>query len=467
MSLARRDFLKASGAALASGALVKGCIEDEASDVSGTEPPPREDAAETADPPTTGSVARDEPTREEDLEWSDVRAAFDLSPDKIHMSAMLLASHPQPVRQAIADHRRALDADPVEYLEANNAPLKQAARDAAGAYLGVAPSAIALTDSTTMGLGLVYNGLVLSPDQEILTTDEDYYVTHESLRLSAERAGASLRRVALHDGAAEATADDLVTRLIDQVRPQTRVLAVTWVHSSTGLKLPIGRIAEALAEIDAERDEDDRILLCVDGVHGFGVEDVTMDDLGCDFLIAGCHKWLFGPRGTGIIAGSERGWRATRPTIPSFIDGAPYQAWLKNAEAPSGPTTAARMSPGGFKPFEHQWAMREAFAFQQDIGKSRVADRTHQLARRLKEGLAELGAVTIHTPMDDELSAGIVAFEVDGMSPQQTVRTLRDRQIVASVAPYAVPRVRLTPSICNSTAEIDAVVGEIAALAGA
>ena len=41
-----------------------------------------------------------------------------------------------------------------------------------------------------MGLGLVYNGLKLQPGQQILTTLHDYYATHESLRLAAERSGA-------------------------------------------------------------------------------------------------------------------------------------------------------------------------------------------------------------------------------------------------------------------------------------
>src|SRR5690606_31325659 len=111
------------------------------------------------------------------------------SPGTVHMSAMLIASHPKPVREAIERHRRGLDTDPVRYLERNNNRLTTAVRKAAGAYLGIHPSHVALTDSTTMGVGLVYTSLKLKPGEEILTTHEDYYVTHESLRLAAERTG--------------------------------------------------------------------------------------------------------------------------------------------------------------------------------------------------------------------------------------------------------------------------------------
>lgn len=61
--------------------------------------------------------------------------------------------------------------------------------------------------------------------------------------------------------------------------------------------MPVRRIADALAEINAGRSEADRVLLVVDGVHGFGVEDETVAQMGCDFFVAGTHKWIFGPRG--------------------------------------------------------------------------------------------------------------------------------------------------------------------------
>jgi selenocysteine lyase/cysteine desulfurase len=50
------------------------------------------------------------------------------------------------------------------------------------------------------------------------------------------------------------------------------------------------------------------------------------------------------------------------------------------------------------------------------------------------------------------------------MAPAAVVRHLRERRIIASVAPYATPHVRLTPSICNSPAEIETVLRELRTL---
>ena len=100
--------------------------------------------------------------------WETVRAQFPLTRDRIHMAGFLLASHPTPVREAIETHRRKLDENPAEYLHGHGKQLEGAVLQAAAEYLGGQPTEIALTDSTTMGLGLLYGGIVLRAGQEVL-----------------------------------------------------------------------------------------------------------------------------------------------------------------------------------------------------------------------------------------------------------------------------------------------------------
>ena len=225
-----------------------------------------------------------------------------------------------------------------------------------------------------MGLGLLYGGLRLRQGDEILTTTHDFYATHEALRLQALRSGAIVRKVPLYRNLATVSQDEIVDTLSRALTPRTRVVAVTWVHSGTGLKLPIRRIAEALGG---------RAVLCVDAVHALGVEQVDVATLGCDFLVAGCHKWLAGPRGTGIVWGRQNDWTDTLATIPSFDDGSTYAAWRDGR--PPAATRARTMSPGGYHSFEHRWALREAFAFHRAIGEARVETRIHALAMRSEE----------------------------------------------------------------------------------
>lgn len=393
-------------------------------------------------------------------EWAAVRSQFDVSPEWVHLAGFLLASHPRPVREAIERHRRALDDNPALYVEQNAfdaAPMLKPAAD----YLQSRTDEIALTDSTTMGLGTLYAGLPLSAADEVLTTTHDHYSTHESLRLCTERSGAGWRKVSLYEQPAQASVAGMRQAIEQAIGPKTRVVAITWVHSSTGVRVPVREISEVIAVANRSRAAERRILLCVDGVHGFGIEDVTMAGLGCDFFVAGTHKWLFGPRGTGIIWGKAELWPLLRPTIPHFGQAA-YEAWMTGAAPP--PTSADMMTPGGFHSFEHRWALGEAFKFHLAMGKAKVASRIHELNRQCKEGLAQMKHVTLHTPLADEVSSGIITFEVRALTPKAVVERLHEKRIVASTTPYATSYARLAPGLLNSPAEIERALSEIRAL---
>jgi selenocysteine lyase/cysteine desulfurase len=414
-------------------------------------------ASGTTTAPAPKSPAAENPAFDPS-DWASVRTQFALDPAYAQFAAFVLAPAPAPVREAIRTHRDALDADP-EYTPPGAQRPDQPVLDAAAGYLAAQPGDIALTDSTTMGLGLLYSGLRLRPGQDVLTTEHDFLATHEGLRLLAERTGAKVRRVRLYDDPARATAEHMVEAVKKGLGPRTRVVAVTWVHSSTGVRIPVRAIADMLAEANKDRDEHDRALLCVDGVHGFGAMADSMADLGCDFLSSGTHKWLFGPRGTGIVWG--RAWDAVAPIVPSFSQAA-FDAWTLG-ESPRA-STAELVTPGGYKAFEHRWAMAQAFGFMTAIGKDRVQQRTQELATRLKTGLSGLGHVTLSTPMDPGLSAGLVCCSIDGMQPFDAVRRLREQKVVASVTPYREPLLRFGTSIVTGPEQVDQAVKAVAGL---
>lgn len=383
--------------------------------------------------------------------WESVRAEFALTTELAHFAAFQLAAHPRPVRDAIERHRAGLDADTTGYLE-QDVDLEEKARVAAAEYLGptAKPGDIALTDSATMGMGLLCAGLRLRPGQDVLTSEHDFPGTYDALGKLKARTGATVRRVRLYDDPATAKTGDIVTRLQQALRPRTRLVVLTWVHSSTGVRLPIARIAKVLAQRNANRPPAERTLLCVDGVHGFGAVDQNVTDLGCDFFTSGTHKWMFGPRGTGVLWGRGKAWDAVAPVLPSF-------------SMPDAPGRLA--TPGGYHSFEHRWSVPEAFAFHQQIGRSRIAARINEQATRLKAGLAEIPTVTVATPADPELSAGLVMCSHATLAPFQAVRALRtDHKIVASVTPYDNPYLRFAPSIVTTPEQVDQVVQAMAKL---
>ena len=391
--------------------------------------------------------------------WQTVREQFQLSRDFIQLAGFFLASHPAPVRAAIERHRSGLDADPIGYWLEHEEQQEAMVLRAAADYLVVDPTEIALTDSTTMGLGLLYGGLTLREGQEILTTRHDHYSTEISLKLRAERTGATVRQIPLYRSLKNVSRQELLDNLITNINPHTRVVAVTWVHSSTGLKLPIQEMAQAIQQLNSSRAEQDRVIFCVDGVHALGVENFRLSEVSCDFLIAGTHKWLFGPRGTGLVWGHQRAWPIANPIIPTFNTQA-YDIWMELLPPKELPKSSY-LTPGGFHSFEHRWALDEAFKFHQAIGKARVTQRIYELNQQMKQGLAQMPHIALHTPMSQDLSAGIVCFDVAGMTPRQVVERLKQKKIIGSVTPYATQYARLAPSLLTSSEEIERTLQEV------
>jgi selenocysteine lyase/cysteine desulfurase len=451
MTLNRRDFVTTVGLSLAGAAAAARATA----------------ANEPSAVPALGAEA----------DWATVKAQFDLlAKDWLHFSQFYIVSHPKPVREAIYRFREMLDDNPFTTVEhgmgfdaflGDNAvqvayPVQ--VQRAAASYIGGKPEEVALTDSTTQGLALIYNGLTLRKGDEILCTTHDHYVHHEAIRLAAEKSGATWRRVPLYGNPASANIEEMVDSLKRGIRPYTRVVGVTWVHSSSGVKIPVRALADAVAEINRDRGEDEKILFVLDAVHGFGNQGEPLAELGVDFAAAGTHKWIFAPRGTGILYVPERNWGRLKPTIPTFYDVEPYAAW-EDERAPKAPTSIAWISPGGFKAFEHQWGMASAFEFHERIGRKRVAERIAALNTQCKEGLAKIPRVKVLTPMTPALSAGLVAFEVEGQTASETVHKLLAKKVVASSSPYKISKARLAPSLVNDEREVEAALRAVREIA--
>ncbi len=303
----------------------------------------------------------------------------------------------------------------------------------------------------------------MKPGDEVLTTNHDHYACEAALLVCAERTGSAVKRINLYRDVSKTTADEIVDAVRHGISPATRVVAMTWVHSGTGLKIPVRAIADAIAAANRERGSGRRIYLCIDGVHGLGVENLNLVELGCDFFAAGTHKWLFGPRGTGFLWGRSDAWEITRPTIPTWEPGVFYSliGWRERPEIGGGQF----MTPGGYHAFDHTWALGSAFDLHAKLGKERIASRVHTLNRELKEGLRAMKHVRLQTPMDESLSSGIVCFDVVGMSPEKAIATLADKRVIATRTPYRTQLARLCPGLLTPGTDVDRTLAAVRSLA--
>jgi selenocysteine lyase/cysteine desulfurase len=376
--------------------------------------------------------------------WAQLRQLFDQDPDYLHFSNFLITSHPKPVREAIEMHRAALDKNPGLAMDWDLGVIEQREEEVrvwAGRYLQANAKQIALTGSTTEGLAMIYGGVHVRPDQEILTTAHEHYATHTILDLRTQRDGTRVRKIRLFKNPQTVSKAEILASIDQNIKPETRVLGMTWVHSGSGVKLPIADIGALVDKHNRGRTDQDRIIYLVDGVHGFGVEDLSFPAMNCDFFIAGTHKWMFGPRGTGIVCSRSEQVKYVTPIIPTF------------SEATAFSTT---MTPGGYHSFEHRWALNEAFKLHLQWGKADVQARIHALNSYMKKRLQAHKQIELVTPVSPELSSGFSFFRVKGKSCDKVAAWLMQNRVIADAVERDVgPVIRTAPGLLNTEAEVD------------
>ena len=375
--------------------------------------------------------------------WTGFKQLFTQDPNYLHFSNFLVTSHPKPVRDAIDRYRQQIDHNPglaMDWGLEETWKREGQVREWAGRYLNATPPQIALTGSTSEGLAMIYGGIKLRPGQEILTTEHEHYATQNVLDFRVARQGTQVRRIRLFEQASQVSSDEVLGNIKRNIRPNTRVLGMTWVQSGSGVKLPIGEIGKLVDELNRNRDEQDRILYVVDGVHGFGVENLDFPAMHCDFFIAGTHKWMFGPRGTGLVCARDSQNKYVTPMVPTFSEDTNF---------------ATTMTPGGYHAFEHRWAADEAFKLHLQMGKAQVQARIHALNSELKDQLLAHPQIELVTPRSPELSAGFTFFRVKDQDSEAVVaHMMKNRVVIDAVDRDVGPVIRTSPGLLNSSDEI-------------
>jgi selenocysteine lyase/cysteine desulfurase len=165
------------------------------------------------------------------------------------------------------------------------------AREQVAALIGCAPDELLITRCATEAMNSAALGLNLERGDRVLMTD----VEHEGGSIGWEhlkrRRGIDIDKVSIAPGDFDTAS--VISRFEKTLTDRTKVISVSHVITSTGLRLPIAEIA-ALAN--------KRGILCVvDGAQAVGGIDVDVKKLGCHAYVATGHKWLMGPKGTGFL----------------------------------------------------------------------------------------------------------------------------------------------------------------------
>ena len=210
-------------------------------------------------------------------------------------------------RDTIAESKKLweeLESLPVKFYGKFGAEaLAEKTRAIAARFLGCDIGEILITTSTTNGMNAIAQGLRLSAGDRILTTDQEHGGGLLCWNYLAKYYGVVIDTIIIPPG--ENDAASILNRVKDGIKKETKLISVSHILSSTGLRMPIAGIA-SLARSKG-------ILCIVDGAQAAGAIKVNVQELGCDAYATSGHKWLMGPKGTGLLYLSKNVQDIIRP----------------------------------------------------------------------------------------------------------------------------------------------------------
>ncbi|WP_262049186.1 aminotransferase class V-fold PLP-dependent enzyme [Bradyrhizobium sp. Bra78] len=321
--------------------------------------------------------------------------------------------------------------------------------------LKAAPDEIALVENATVAWQMAFYALEFRKGDRILTAEAEYAANYVAFLQVAKRTGAIID-VVPSDSSGELDIQAL-ERMIDE---RVKLIAITWVPTNGGLVNPaaaIGKIARARG-----------IPYLLDACQAVGQMTVDVEAIGCDMLSATGRKFLRGPRGTGFLYVRRAMLQQLEPPMIDHF-AAP---WVSRDEY------RLRDDARRFETWENNYAARlglgAAVDYALDIGIGPIEQRCRLLADRLRSGLAAIGGIRIRDL--GRAPGAIVSFTMEGHQADAVVESALAAGITIGASDPASTRidaevrslppvVRASPHYYNTEAEIDRLIGHLAALA--
>ncbi len=233
------------------------------------------------------SLQRDEPLR---------RRLFPVVAREIFLGHAGVSPLPQPAVEAIIHEARNAAS---MHQEIDFRTRIDRARNAAAKLFGVLPTEVALIGPTTLGLGMIANGLAWRPGDEVVYYPDDYPANVYPWR-SIEKFG--VKAIPLRPDRVGEITPELVAGAVTR---RCRLVALASAHFLSGDAIDVTAIGKIAHDAGA--------LFCLDGIQTLGAVATPLAEV--DFAAADSHKWMLGPLAAGVLIVKEKAQEVLRPSI--------------------------------------------------------------------------------------------------------------------------------------------------------
>src|SRR6266496_1419109 len=414
----RRDFLALAGKSLGLAALSSATVASLLKNV---------EAATS----TVAHLTPEEAAMDEDY-WAIIQNSFSVTRGIINLNNGGVSPSPRIVTEApvryIWEQEDATAYTMWQILEPPCEPIRTGLAE----LFGCDREEIAITRNASESLEILLMGMDFKSGDEILTTTQDYPRMLTTLRQRERREGLKLKLVQIT--IPPKNLNEITAAFANGITNRTKLILIAHQINITGQITPVKAVCGMARAKGIET--------IVDGAHSFGQFEFQQKDLGCDYFGTSLHKWLFAPKGTGLLYVKREKIEKLWPLMAAESKQAPD---IRKFEEIGTHSAAPRLAIG------------EALLFSNGIGPRRKEARLRYLSRYWMNKLKDVPKVRFNTSFDPNQSCAIANVGIDGSNPEAVTKYLFDKHRIFTVPIMheEFQGIRITPNLYTTLWELN------------
>ena len=418
MDINRRKFLSSAGKGLGLMALSSATVASLFENVQA--------ASRAVDHLSPIEVATDEDF------WATIQQSFSVTRGIVNLNNGGVCPSPRMVTEAFVRYTWQQEDATAYTMWQILEPQSETIRTGLAEVFGCDREEIAITRGASESLETLLMGLDLKSGDEVLTSTQDYGRMLTTLRQREMREGLKLKLIKIP--IAPDNVDDIAAAFERAVTPKTKLILVSHQINLTGQILPVKKVCEMARARGIET--------IVDGAHSFAQFDFKRDDLGCDYFGTSLHKWIFAPKGTGMLY-------VRKEKIP--------KVWPLMASEDKQKNDIRKFEEIGTHSAAMRLAIGEAILFHNAIGGKRKEERLRYLSRYWMNKLKGIPKVGFNTSFDPRQSCAIANFKIEGVDPVALGSHLMSNHKIFTtpIVHEEFTGIRITPNVYTTLWELD------------
>jgi isopenicillin-N epimerase len=364
--------------------------------------------------------------------WSVIQNSFSVTRGIINLNNGGVSPSPRIVTEALVRYIWQQEDATAYTMWQLLEPQSETIRTGLAEVFGCDREEIAITRNASESLEALLMGMDFKSGDEILTTTQDYPRMLTTLRQREKREGLVLKLIKIP--IPPKNLNEITAAFEQGITSRTRLILIMHQVNLTGQITPVKAVCDMARAKGIET--------IVDGAHSFAQFQFQQKDLGCDYFGTSLHKWLYAPKGTGMLY-------IKREKIQKI--------WPLMAAETKQASDIRKFEEIGTHSAAPKLAIGEALLFHNGIGGKRKEARLRYLSRYWMNRLKDVPKVRFNTSFDPAQSCAIANVQIEGINPSKIGSYLFDKHRIFTtpIIHEEFEGIRITPNVYTTLGELD------------